>query len=178
MLSIRDLISHAAKEGLFVPFRREEREREREGKRKVSPGWPLDGLVRWHRLFRDSLQGSHGRAFRTLVARRIRTCRVSTCRHPSRSQTTSDFRSVAIRPPTPIRSRDVVWPEARSLAEWSFLPHTCVPHPPDTCSVAVEHDEPTENPMVTLTDHVDARIFSSFCRPVVHLEYIAATAIH
>jgi len=85
MLSIRDLISHAAKEGLFVPFRREERERGRKGKRKVSPGWPLDGLVRWHRLFRDSLQGSHGRAFRTLVARRIRTCRVSTCRHPSRS---------------------------------------------------------------------------------------------
>lgn len=54
--------------------------------------------------------------------------------------------------------------ERASLAEWSFLPHTCVPHPPDTCSVAVEHDEPTENPMVTLTDHVGARIFSSSCR--------------
>lgn len=178
MLSIRDLISHTAKKGLFVLFRREEKERGREGKRKVSPDWPLDGLVRWHRLFRDdSLQGSHGRAFRALVARRIRTCRVSTCRHPSRSHPDD------VRFPIRRHSSPCAYSFSRrrltrgSLARWMELP-------PDTRASRIHRTRaaspssttnPRRNPWLRLQT-TSTPVFS--LRPVVHLEYIAATAMH
>lgn len=92
---------------------------------------------------------------RRLVARFTRPsishfCRTQdthlSCKHlsppfplPSRRRPISDPSSPSLS--LRRRSRDVVRPDARTLNGASSR-HTCVPHPPDTCSVAVEHDEP------------------------------------
>lgn len=134
----------------------------------MSPNWTLscslENSVRWHRLFRgDSLQGSHGRAFRTFVA----LCRTRDthllCKHLS--------------PPFPASIQDDVLPSSSPfiiVVVWSQsltsppngassgTRDTCVPHRPDTCRAQCRRRarRTHDTLMVTVTDHVGARIFS------------------
>lgn len=177
MLSVHDLISHAAKKGLRAILYGGEGERDSEkGRwgRKVSLDWPLDGLDSMTRPFP-----------RRLVARFTRPsishfCRTQdthlSCKHlsppfplPSRRRPISDPTSPSL--PLGRRSRDGVWPN-RSHAEWSFLPAHVRPA---SIGHVQRRRRARRTPWLRLQT-TSAPVFS--LRRVAHLEYIAATAIH
>lgn len=116
-----------------------------------------------------------------------RTCRVGTCRFPfpafEGATTSLPLRRLAL---CRRRRRRRLWvsPELYSRDTRDPAPgkrefprartrDTCVPHRPDTCRAQRRRDDHGGSPMVTVTDHVDARIFSSFVAPHI-VEYISS----